>query len=117
MLQLTELASTARCNKLAWSEILFAGASPLREMLACTSGKSLKVRDTSVTGLPRSMSGEGAAHCPGEEKEPLALFSGTVVKQESRPQAGTAGRWQDRCHLLPVRTDGRLAAKETRVDD
>ena len=30
------------------------------------------------------MSGDGAERCPGEEKEPLALLSTTVAKQESR---------------------------------
>ena len=59
----------------------------------------------SVTGLPRSLSGESAANCPGEEKEPLALWSGNGREAGELALAGTAGRWQDKCHPLPVQRD------------
>ena len=77
LLLLPELVSGARWKKPAWSEILLAIASllPERETFL-QSAKGLKGRDTSVTVLPRSMSGEGAARCPGEEKDSLALLSG-----------------------------------------
>ena len=59
----------------------------------------------SVTGLPRSLSGKVQQAAPGEEKETLALWSGNGREAGEPALAGTAGRWQDKCHPLPVQRD------------
>ena len=85
-------------------------------MLGCASVMSLKERDTSVTAFPRSMTREGAPRYLGEE-ELSALLSGNGREAGEHVLSGTAGRWHDKCHLLPVGRDGSLAAKETRGNE
>ena len=71
----------------------------------------------SVTALPRSMSGEGTARCSGRREGDISLLVGNGRKVGEPALSGTAGRWQDKCHPLPIWRHGSLAAKETRGDD
>ena len=118
---LPELVSTARCNKPAWSEILFALAPLcLREKRGCARGKSLKERDTSFTGLPRSICGR-CSTLPREKSRsrwPSGLE--TVVKQESQPwqtqrpvaiQVSTASCAETEAWLLRRQEEMRMAGR------
>ena len=100
-----ELVSAARWKIPAWSEILFALASLLPEREAWSP--------TSVTALPRSKCGEGAARRLRGREGAVGLGVGKASGSRIACCARTAGQWQDKCHPLPVRRDGSLAAKET----
>ena len=99
---LPELVSAARWKILPWSEILFALASPLPERLAWSH--------TSVTALPRSKCGEGAARRPRGREGAIGLgvgkrsgsriaCRGTNCRPEARQvsPAPCAERWKPGC--------------------
>ena len=86
----------------------------LSEKHGCDCGKSHKERDTSVTALPRSMSAEGAARSPGEEKE--SDLSETVASRRASPviNSGSVVRLVSPALSAERRNPGE---KETRRDD
>ena len=109
---LPELVSTVRCNNASWSEILFAWASPLPESEArLCLGKSLKERDTSFAALPRIMSVEGAASCPGRRAGAVCHLVWKRLRS-GKALAGTMAGGNKSVTRSQCR-DGSLAAKET----
>ena len=105
MLLLAELVSAARWKVPAWSEILFALASPLPEREAWLH--------TSVTALPRSKCGEGTARRPQRREGAVGL--GVVKRSGSRIACHGTSNIPVARQVSPllVQRDGSLAAKET----
>ena len=53
----------------------------------------------------------------GEDNVPLALLLGKACETGDPAMAGTAGGWQETCHLLSVWRKRSLAAKKGRAND